>query len=153
MRASFLHDLLTPLPVEASSVPGLALPPQPMAHLVPITGQASLACLSALQTHVQKCSGFSRAFVGPSGEEGFPTAIASLIGAHLGSERPSPLSVEVGEMGAPSPLSGWSAQSLSSHPAQRLQKKPGKLRQSFAGSAVPQCWRPPESHTGFSPPE
>lgn len=70
-----------------------------MAHLVPIRGQARLACLPALQTYVRECSDFSGSFLGPCGVKGFSAAVASLMGAHLGSERPSPLSVGVGEQG------------------------------------------------------
>lgn len=84
-----------------------------------------------------------------SGEVGFPTAIASLIEAHLGSKRPSPLSVEVREMGAPLPFSSWAAHSPSSRPAQRLQKKLERSRQSSTGSVLPQCWRLPESNRAF----
>lgn len=40
-----------------------------MAHLVPIRGQASPVCLPC--RHVGECSGFSGAFLGPSGIKGF----------------------------------------------------------------------------------
>lgn len=101
------------LPPGPSDFPFLLKPPlyqaQPCPHGPwPIWSplEAGQPCLSACPlTQVLKYSDFPGVHVGPRGNKSFPVAVTSLVGAHLGSARPSPLSIGVGDMVVSPPFS------------------------------------------------
>lgn len=133
-RVGVSEGLLPPGP---SDFPFLLKPPlyqaQPCPHgpwpiWSPLEARPALSACLPPDTS-PRVLGFPRAHVGLRGNKSFPAAVTSLMGAHLSSARPSPLSVQVGDVVVSPPFSCWPTLSF---PKLLPSSQPAESRGSWA---------------------